>query len=197
LVYPWWTAPSFFRPYVSQIVESRSIVNGAEPGPAPAAQALPRRWRLTASSWRTWPQRKAAQERAQGGGGLDAEAQDPLRAARAQGVAVVDAVAARERRHQERQELVPGVRPAGGAAEVEEPLDESLQAEMRGQGGRQQEARVGYQLRPVERRVNPVEAVGRSHPAGAPLVRVDGCVATPSFPFGRAAILSYRAWKRR
>jgi hypothetical protein len=46
------------RPYVSQIVESRSIVKGADPGPAPAAQARERRCRLTASSWRTWPQRK-------------------------------------------------------------------------------------------------------------------------------------------
>jgi hypothetical protein len=75
---------------------------------------------------------EAAQERAQGGGGLDAEAQHSFRAARPQHGRVVDRVAACEGGHQERQELVPHVRPAGGPAEIEEPLDQSLQAEMRG-----------------------------------------------------------------
>ena len=39
-------------------------------------------------------------------------------------------------------------------------LDELAQAEMLGEGGRQEEARVGHELRPVERRAEPVEAVG-------------------------------------
>jgi hypothetical protein len=116
---------------------------------------------------------EAAQERAQGGGGLEGEAQDPAGSAGAQGVRIVDAVAARERGHDERQKLVADVRPAGGAAEVEEPIYQSLQAEMRGQGGRQQEARIGHEVHPVERGVEPVEAVGRSHPAG---VLADGSV---------------------
>ena len=34
------------------------MVNGPSPGPAPAAQARASSSRLTASSWRTWPQRK-------------------------------------------------------------------------------------------------------------------------------------------
>ena len=34
------------------------MVNGASPGPAPAAQARASNSRLTRSSWRTWPQRK-------------------------------------------------------------------------------------------------------------------------------------------
>ena len=46
------------RPYVSQIVESRSMVNGASPGPAPADQARASSSRLTRSNWRTWPHRK-------------------------------------------------------------------------------------------------------------------------------------------
>jgi len=49
-------------------------------------------------------------------------------------------------------------------------LDELPEAQALGQGGRQEEARVGDELRPVERNVEPVEAVGRSHPAGAPLL---------------------------
>ena len=40
------------------MVESRSMVNGASPGPAPAAQARASNCRLTRSSWRTWPHRK-------------------------------------------------------------------------------------------------------------------------------------------
>ena len=43
---------------VSQMVESRSMVNGASPGPAPARQARASSSRLTRSSWRTWPHRK-------------------------------------------------------------------------------------------------------------------------------------------
>ena len=38
------------NPQVSQMVESRSMVNGASPGPAPAAQALASNSRLTRSS---------------------------------------------------------------------------------------------------------------------------------------------------
>ena len=40
------------------MVESRSMVNGASLGPAPAAQARASNSRLTRSSWRTWPHRK-------------------------------------------------------------------------------------------------------------------------------------------
>ena len=40
------------------MVESRSMVSGPSPGPAPAAQARASNCRLTRSSWRTWPHRK-------------------------------------------------------------------------------------------------------------------------------------------
>ena len=40
------------------MVESRSMVSGASPGPAPAAQARDSNSRLTRSGWRTWPHRK-------------------------------------------------------------------------------------------------------------------------------------------
>jgi hypothetical protein len=40
---------------------------------------------------------------------------------------------------------------------------------MLGEGGRQKEPRVGHQAIVVEGRVEPVEAVRRSHLSGAPL----------------------------
>ena len=103
---------------------------------------------------------EAAQERAQGGGGLDAEAQDPAGSAGAQGVRIVDRVATREGRHDEGQELVADVRRAGGAPQVEEPIDQSLQAQVEGQRGRQEEPRIGHQTIVIEGRVNPVDGVG-------------------------------------
>ncbi len=103
---------------------------------------------------------EAAQERAQGGRGLDREAQHPLRAAGPQGVRVVDAVAARERRHDQAQELVPGVGPPRCAAQVEMAVDQLAEPEVVGQGGRQEEPRVGHQAVVVEGRREPVEAVG-------------------------------------
>ena len=102
---------------------------------------------------------EAAQERAEGGRRLDGEAQHPARATGAQGVRVIDAVAAREGGHDERQELVAWVRPAGRRTEIEVPLNELPQTELRGQGGRQEQARVGHQAVVVEAHTEPVEAV--------------------------------------
>ncbi len=93
------------------------------------------------------------------GGGLDAEAEDALRAARSEGVRVIDAVAAGERRQDERQELVAAVCLAGLATEVEVAIDELSKTQASGQGGRQEEPRVGHQAVVVEGRVEPVEAM--------------------------------------
>ncbi len=109
---------------------------------------------------------EAAQERAQGRWRLDPMTEDPARPARSQRVGVVDAVAAGERRHDERQELVADVRSAGLVAEVEVGLDEILHAEVVGQGGRQEEARVGDEAVVVEGGFQSVEAVRRSHLSG-------------------------------
>jgi hypothetical protein len=59
---------------------------------------------------------------------------------------------------------------AGCGTQVDALVDEPAQVEPLGQRGRQQEASIGDQLRAVERDVEPVKAVGRSHPAGAPLI---------------------------
>jgi hypothetical protein len=102
---------------------------------------------------------EAAQERAEGGHRLDREVEDPRRPARPECGRVVDAVTARERRHDEREQLVADVRPTDRLPEVQVRLDELAQAEMRGEGGRQEEPRVGHQAIVVEGRVEPVEAV--------------------------------------
>jgi hypothetical protein len=102
---------------------------------------------------------EAPQERAEGRGGLDAEAEDPLGATGSQGVRVVDAVAAGEGRHDQGQELVADVRSTGLVAEVEIRIHELTQTEVMGQAGRQQEPRVGDQPIVVEGHIEPVEAV--------------------------------------
>jgi hypothetical protein len=86
-------------------------------------------------------------------------AEDPRRPTRAKGGRVVDEVTTRERRHDERQELVADVRPARCPSEVKMLVRELLQAEVMGEGGRQEEPGVGHQAIVVKRGVEPVEAV--------------------------------------
>jgi hypothetical protein len=82
---------------------------------------------------------EAPQERAQGRGCLDRVTEDPGRPTRAEGVCVVDAVAPGEGRGDEGQELVADVRPALRPPEVKVLVDQLAQAEVLGQGGRQEE----------------------------------------------------------
>ena len=65
-------------PYVSHMVESRSMVNGPSPGPAPAAQARDSSSRLTRSSWRTWPHRKLRRKVPRVDGALTAQPMAPV-----------------------------------------------------------------------------------------------------------------------
>ena len=58
-----------------QMVESRSMVNGASPGPAPACHARAGNSRLTRSSWRTWPHRKLRRKVPRVDGALPASAE--------------------------------------------------------------------------------------------------------------------------
>ena len=102
---------------------------------------------------------EAAQEGAESGRRLDGEAQDPARTAGAEGVGIIDAVPAGERRHHEGQKLVASVRPARHGAEIKMLVDQLAQAQMVSQGGRQEEPRVGHQAIIVEGRVEAVEAV--------------------------------------
>ena len=87
---------------------------------------------------------EAPQERPQRRGGLDREAQHPLRAAGPQGICIVDAVTAGEGREDEGQELVADMRPARLVAEVEMPVHELPEPEVLGEGGRQEEPSIGH-----------------------------------------------------
>ena len=77
-------------------------------------------------------------------------------AAGAQRSGVVDAVAARERRGDQGQQLVAGVRPPRRVTEVEVAVGELLQTEMLGERGREEQPRIGHQAVVVEGDVYPV-----------------------------------------
>jgi hypothetical protein len=81
------------------------------------------------------------------------------RAAGPQGVRVVDAVTARERRQDQGQELVAAVRMARLVAEIEVAVDQLPKAEVVSQRGRQHEPRIGDQAVVVKGHLEPVEAV--------------------------------------
>jgi len=100
---------------------------------------------------------KAAQERAQSRGSLEGEPENSRRPAGSERVCVVDAVAARERRGDEAEDLVPDVRPTDRGAEIEMRVHQFAQAEMLGQGGRQKKPGIGHQTIVVK---GCVEAVG-------------------------------------
>ena len=71
------------------------MVNGASPGPAPAAQARASSSRLTRSSWRTWPHRKLRRKVPRVDGALTTCSRwRQAVSAPTQHVGVVDAVAA-------------------------------------------------------------------------------------------------------
>ena len=84
-----------------------------------------------------------------------------LGSAGAQGVRVVDRVATRERGHDEREQLVADVRPAGSRAEVEPALDELLETQVLGERGRQEEPGTVHQLRLVERHPDSGRGCGK------------------------------------
>ena len=100
---------------------------------------------------------EAAQEGAQGGRRLDYAADGAGGPAGAQHVGVVDAVATRQRRRDQRQQLVPRVGPPRRAAEVEVTVDEFPQAQAPGQGGRKDQPGIGHQAVIVE---GDADAVG-------------------------------------
>ena len=59
------------------MVESRSMVRGVSPGPAPDFQARASNSRLTRSSWRTWPQRKLRRKVPRVDGALTMQSRKP------------------------------------------------------------------------------------------------------------------------
>ena len=91
------------------------------------------------------PPAEAAQEGAQGGGRLDHTPQDAGRTASTQHVGVVDAVAAGQGGGHQGQQLVSGVGPARGAAQIQIPVSQFTQTQVEGQRCRKHQPGVGYQ----------------------------------------------------
>ena len=91
------------------------------------------------------PPPEAAQEGPQGGWRLDCATENTGRPTGTQRIGVVDAVAASQRGGDQRQHLVPPVGPPWRAAEVEVMVDEFPQAQVPGEGGRQEQASIGHQ----------------------------------------------------
>ena len=99
---------------------------------------------------------EAAQEGPERGRRLDRATQHARRPASAQGIGVSDAVAARERRGDQSQQLVAGVRPARRITEVEVGVRQCAEAEPAGERGGEQQARVVHEAVVVEGDVYPV-----------------------------------------
>ena len=139
------------------MVESRSMVNGASPGPAPAFQARAQQLAAHPVQLAYMAPPEAAQEGAQGGGRLGRETENAGGPAGAQHIGVVNTVAASQRRCNQGHHLVAGVGPARGIAQVEVLPDQFGQAQAPSQGGRQEQPGIGHQAVIVE---GDTEAVG-------------------------------------
>ena len=100
---------------------------------------------------------ETAQEGPQGGWHLDRAAQGAGGPAGAQHVGVVNAVTASQRRRNQGHDLVAGVRPARGIAQVQALLYQLGQAQVPGQGGGKDQPGIGYQTVVVK---GDLDAVG-------------------------------------
>ena len=81
----------------------------------------------------------------------------------AQRIGVVNAVAARQRGGDQRQQLVPRVGPPRRAAEVEVTVYEFPQAQVLGEGGRKEQAGIGHQAVVIKDDADPVGVVAWQH----------------------------------
>ena len=102
---------------------------------------------------------EAEHEGAQGARRLDHAAKNPGGSSRTQPVGVVNAVAASQSGGHQRQQLVAGVGPSGGIAQVNVAVRQFIQAQAQGQSGRQNQPGVGYQAMVVEGDADAVRVV--------------------------------------
>ena len=86
--------------------------------------------------------------------------------------------AACQRGSDQRQHLVPRVRPSRRAAEVKVMVDELPQAQVPGEGGRQEQAGIGHQAMVVKEDADTVGIVLWQHLLGAPCFRAGFCSKT-------------------
>ena len=135
------------------------MVNGASPGPAPAAQARASNSRLTRSNWRTWPHRKLRRKVPSVDGAFTVQSrtpavpparnasassmQSPPASAEAIRVIILSPAFARPRR-------IP---------QVEVMVNQLTQAEIQGQGGRKEQPGIVDQAVVVEGNLDAVEVL--------------------------------------
>ena len=96
------------------------------------------------------------QEGPQGGWRLDHTPQHPRRPARPQRSGVVNAVAASQRRRHQGQHLVASVGSSGRIPQVNVAVHQFTQAQVVGQGDRQQQPRIGHQAVIIKGNVDAV-----------------------------------------
>ena len=132
------------------------MVNGPSPGPAPAAHARASNSRLTRSSCRAWPHRKLRRKVPRVDGALITHPSTRGRPARPQRIGVVNAVAARQRRRHQGQHLVASVGSSGRIPQVNVAVHQFTQAQVVGQGDRQQQPRIGHQAVIIKGNVDAV-----------------------------------------
>ena len=135
------------------------MVNGPSPGPAPAAQARDSSSRLTRSNWRTWPHRKLRRKSSQGGWRLDYAADGASCPAPTQHVGVVNEVAPSQRRGHQGQQLVSRVRPPRRVSQVDVAIDDFTQAQVLGEGHREEQPSIGHQAVVVKRDLDAIGMV--------------------------------------
>ena len=121
---------------------------------------------------------EAAQEGAQGGWRLHCAAQGAGRLPGAQRIGVVDTVAARQRGGHQSHHLVAGVGPPRRAAQIKVMVYEFSQAQVLGEGGRQEQASIGHQAVVVEGDLDAVGVVAWWHLLGAPFLGSGFCCKT-------------------
>ena len=120
-------------------------MNGAAPGPAPAAQARASNARLTRSSWRTWPQRKLRRKVPRVDGALTVQpstlAVPPARKAAASSMQSPPASAEATRV----SSLSPAFARPGCVTEVEVGVRQCTEAEPASERGGEQQACVVHE----------------------------------------------------
>ena len=100
-------------------------------------------WWLTRSSWLTCPHRNLRKKVLRVDGSLIMQPRTPTGTQRIGGV---NAVAASQRGSDQRQPLVPYVGTARHAAEEDVIVDQFLQAQVLGEGGRKEQSGIGHQV---------------------------------------------------
>ena len=146
-----------------QVDGQRRIAGSGPGGPCACQQLAAHPVELT-----DVPPAKAAQEGPEGGWRLDCAAESAGRPA-GERIGGVDAVAASQRGGDQPQQFVPRVRPPRRAAEVEVTVDEFPQAQVPGEGGRQEQAGIGHQAVVVKDDADPVGIVSVAASIGCSL----------------------------